>query len=146
VDINLTQSEAEALIAMPKFKESDQVYNYPSLGGSISVPLISSDKRERFLLDISHGQINLSKVKYQNRARQVCILLRLELGGSPHTNPDGAVIPCPHIHIYRENYGDKWAIPIPKDHFTDTSDYWTVFQEFVNYCNIKVLPDIQKGL
>jgi MoaA/NifB/PqqE/SkfB family radical SAM enzyme len=146
MDVNLTQAEANALIAMPKYKESNQVYNYPSLGGSMSVPLISSDKRERFLLDVSHGQINLSKVKYQNRARQICILLRLELGGSPHRNPDGTVVPCPHIHIYRENYSDKWAFPIPSDKFTDTSDYWHVFQEFVAYCNVVTLPDIQKGL
>jgi hypothetical protein len=146
LDINLTQAEANALIAMPKYRENEQVYKYPSLGGSVSVPLISADKRERFLLDISHGQINLSKVKYQNRARQVCVLLRLDLGGSPHTNPDGKLIPCPHLHVYRENYADKWAIPIPVDKFPDCSDYWIVFQSFVGYCNIIDLPDIQKGL
>ena len=53
-DINLSQVEADALIAMPKYSENNNVWHYPGLGGAVSIPLFSSDKRERFLLDISH--------------------------------------------------------------------------------------------
>jgi len=145
VDIDLTQAEADSLIALPKYKENDNVWRYPGLGGSVSIPLISVDKRERFLLDISHGQINLKKGKHQNRARQCCILVRLDFGGSPHRNPDGVEIQCPHLHLYRENYGDKWAIPVPSDKFSDTTNIWRTLQDFMKYCNIVLPPQIQGG-
>jgi hypothetical protein len=145
-DVDLSQAEADLLIAMAKYRENDNTWLYPSLGGSISIPLISSDKRERFLLDISHGQVNLTKTKYQNRARQSYILVRLDFGGSPHRNPDGEEINCPHLHLYLEGYGDKWAFPAPLDKFSDTNDIWQIFQDFMKYCNIVLPPQIQRGL
>lgn len=146
MDINLTQAEADALIALPKYKEDNKTWNYPSLGGSVSIPLISNDKRERFLLDISHSQINLLKGKHQNRARQCFILVRLDFCGSPHRNPDDTEIPCPHLHLYREGYGDKWAIPAPVDEFKDTTNFRRTFKDFMKYCNVVLTPQIQLGL
>ena len=77
-EINLTQSEADALIAMEKIKLDDSRWDYPGLGGSLRIPLISKDKRENFMLDISRGKIDLPKGTYQNRARQIIILVRLD--------------------------------------------------------------------
>lgn len=76
------------------------------------------------------------KVTYQNRARQVIPLARLDLNGPPHRNPDGSELPCPHLHLYREGYGTKWAIPVPTNDFTDLTDIWTSFSDFMRYCNI----------
>jgi hypothetical protein len=104
-DIYLTQAEAEALIAMEKHRFDDARWDYPGLGGSINIPLVSSDKREDFLLDISRGKIDLLKGTYQNRSRQIVVLVRLDFGGRPHRNPDDEEIPSPHLHIYREGYG-----------------------------------------
>jgi hypothetical protein len=98
-DMNITQAEADALIAMPKIRTSDETWNYPSMGGAISIPLISPDKRENFLLDIRKGRINLSKGSYQNRSRQVIVLVRIDFGGSVHRNPDGTEVLCPHLHL-----------------------------------------------
>jgi hypothetical protein len=67
------------------------------------------------MLDLARGQIKLTKATYQNRARQAIVLMRLDLDGPPHRNPDDQEIPCPHLHFYREGYGDKWAIPPPPD-------------------------------
>ena len=55
-DINLTQAEADALIAMEKYRLDDTRWDYPGLGGLISIPLVSKDKRENFLLDMSRGE------------------------------------------------------------------------------------------
>jgi hypothetical protein len=109
-EINLTQTEADALIAMGKYRVNDDRWDYPMSGGSISVPLISADRRENFILDVSRGKINLAKGTYQNRARQVVVLVRLDFGGQPHRNPDGEELQSPHLHVYREGYGDKWAV------------------------------------
>lgn len=145
-ETTLTQLEADALIAMEKHRTDEQVVNYPSLGGAITVPLISADRKENFLLDISRGRIDLLKGKYQNRARQVVTLVRLDFGGSPHRNPDGEEIPSPHLHIYREGYGDKWAVPAPLDKFPHLGDLWQTLEDFMRFCNITKPPYIERGL
>jgi len=114
-DINLIQAEANALIAMEKHRANEERTDFPMGGQSVVLPLQSDDKREQFLLDLSRGRIDLLKVKMQNRGRQVVVLVRLDLGGAPHRNPDDEEIPVPHLHVYREGYGDKWAVPVPAD-------------------------------
>jgi hypothetical protein len=145
-DITLTQAEADALIAMPKSRFNDEEWNYPGTGGAITVPLISDDKREGFLLDISRGRIDLLKGKYQNRGRQVVILVRLDFGGAPHRNPDDTEISGPHLHRYREGYGDKWAFSVPPGNFPNLGDLWQTLVDFMKYCNVTQPPRIRKGL
>ena len=145
-EINLTQAEADKLIAMPKVRTNDQVWDYPLLGGSLSVPLTSSDKKENFILDVSRGQIDLLKGKYQNRGRQVVVLIRLDFGGPPHRNPDGQEIACPHLHLHREDFADKWAMEVPRDKFQNLADLWQTLQDFMRYCNIIEPPFIERGL
>lgn len=145
-EINLTQPEADALIAMEKHRTDENHYSYPNQGGLISIPLQSPDKREQFILDVQRGRIDLVKVTHQNRARSVVVIVRLDLGGAPHRNPDGQEIPCPHLHIYREGFGDKWAMSPPPDKFSNTSDLWDTLQDFMNYCNITKPPIIDKVL
>ncbi len=139
-EINLTQADADALIAIEKHRIDDARWDYPGLSGSISVPLISKDKRENFLLDVSRGKIDLTKGTYQNRARQIVVIVRLDFGSQPHRNPDGQEVPSPHLHIYREGYGAKWAFPIPVDKFSNMSDLWQTLQDFMRFCNITEPP------
>ncbi len=145
-EINLPQSEADQLIAMEKIRVDDEMFDYPRLGGQISVPLVSRNKRENFILDISRGRIDLVKGTYQNRARQVVILVRLDFGGRPHRNPDGQEVSSPHLHIYREGFGDKWAVPVPANKFANMSDLWATLEDFMRFCNITEPPQIERGL
>ena len=145
-DINLTQAEADALIAMEKHRVTEERTDFPMGGESKVLQLQSADKRERFLLDLNRGRINLQKVTMQTRGRQVIVLVRLDLAGAPHRNPDGEDIPAPHLHIYREGYGDKWAIPVPADQFRTTDDVWMAFEDFLEYCNITQPPYVDRGL
>lgn len=145
-DINLTQVEADALIAVEKHRITEDRSDFPMGGQSLVLPLQSADKREQFLLDLSRGRIDLQKVKMQNRGRQVVVLVRLDLGGAPHRNPDGEEVPAPHLHIYREGYGDKWAVPIPADRFRDVGNVWAALEDFLHYCNITQPPHIERGL
>jgi len=145
-EIILTQSEADNLIALPKVRVSNETWNYPGLGGAISIPLSSRDKREQFHLDISRGRIDLRKGRYQNRARQVIVLVRLCFGGPPHRNPDGVEVPSPHFHIYREGYGDKWAMPAPLERFPHLENPMATLDDFMAYCNIVEPPFIEQDL
>ena len=145
-EMNLTQAEADALIAMEKHRVNQELSDFPADGQSVVLPLQSADRREQFLVDLSRGRIDLRKVKMQNRGRQVVVLVRLDLGGAPHRNPDGEEIPVPHLHVYREGYGDKWAVPVPADRFGSVSDVWQTLWDFMAYCNITQPPRIQRGL
>ena len=79
--------------------------------------LLSAPDFEAFHLDISRSRINLLKGKFQNRARTTIVLARIDIGGAPHRNPDDEEIACPHVHLFREGYGDRWAFPVPPEAF-----------------------------
>lgn len=96
---------------------------------------------------------------FQMRARQVEILRRLDISGSPHPNPEvdtaplefldpynGLEIPCPHLHIYVEGFADKWAIPAPDDLMNTNADLYAVMKSFLRYCNVQEMTNIERGL
>ena len=143
---NLTQAEADALLAMEKRRADSAEFDFPGLGGRVTAPLVSLDGREYFSLDLLRGRINLGKGTYQNRGRQVVILARLDFGGPPHRNPDDEEIGSPHLHLYREGFGDKWAFQIPPEQFPNLHDPWLTLEDFMQYCNVVEKPHFHKGL
>ena len=145
-DMHLTQAEADALIGMEKHRSTEDRSDFPMGGQSLVLPLQSADKREHFMLDLSRGRIDLRKVKMQNRGRQVVVLVRLDLGGAPHRNPDDVDVQAPHLHIYREGFGDKWAVAVPADRFRNIDDVWGTLEDFLRFCNITQPPHIERGL
>lgn len=142
----LTQGEADRLLAIEKLAVNNDLVHYPGPGDRVNVPLLSADKREEFLLGIYRGRIKLTKGTYQNRARQVVTLARLDFGGAPHTNPDGEQVGVPHLHVYREGFADKWAYPLPDEEFGDPEDWWALLEDFMAYCNITQPPNIPRPL
>lgn len=145
-DSKLTQAEADTLMKMEKHRSDDRQWDYPDLGRYVAIPLISANRRESFIVDLRRGRINVAKGTYQTRARQIVILARLDFGGAPHRNPDGKEIGSPHLHLYREGFGDKWAFPVPSEHFSDLHDPWKMIDDFMRYCNITKPPKIRGGL
>ena len=145
-DYNLPQATADALIASRKRRVDARQWDYPDLGGSATIPLVSVDRRERFILDLRRSRIDYARGTYQNRGRQVVVLVRLDFGGRPHRNPDGDRVESPHLHLYREGYGDKWAFPVPRERFANLNDRWQTLGDFMAYCNIIEPPVINRGL
>jgi len=135
----LTQTKANELFKIEKHRQNDKKWHYPNTGGEVRIPLISIDKKEEFILDIWKRKISL-KYRYQTRVRKTVILVRLDIGGSPHRNPDNEEIPPNHIHIYKEGYDDKWAYPIPIERFRNIQDILETLQNFMMYCNITKPP------
>ena len=151
----LSQSEADALINISKIKNSDVSYDFPLPGDFLKISLISQDEQENFLIDISRGRILLTQCTYQERYQTIIILIRLDVDGPPHTNPEvvnvplpyltpynGQTIDCPHLHLYVEGFMDKWAIPAPNDEFPDTTNLYKTLQDFFQYCNVVETPKI----
>ena len=143
---SLTQAEADGLLAMRKRRADATERQYPDLGGRIAVPLFSMDGREQFSLDLRRARIDLRKGTCQNRGRQVAILARLDFGAAPHRNPDGKEIGSPHLHLYREGFGDKWAFPVPPDRFPNLHDPRLTLKDFMSFCNVVEPPVIRWGL
>lgn len=143
--IELTQTEADALLAMAKRRKESVTYRLPPHRGKLIVPLEDLAGREFFLFDIARGGISLERRTYQTRARQTAILARLDYG-PPHRNPDGEEIGSPHLHLYREGFGDKWALPIPAESFPNISDIWQTLFDFLRFCNVVELPEIEREL
>ena len=146
MSILLTQTEADAFMAMAKRATEMETQLFPAPGGRLAIPLESLDRSEDFLLDVSRSRLDFSKITYQNRARVVVVLLRLDLHGPPHRNPDDVVIPCPHLHVYRQGFGDRWAHAVPDNSFSDLSDRVQTLSDFMTLCNVTEKPEIQAGL
>lgn len=142
--IDLTQTEADQLLAMEKHRTNDERHKFSAL--RLEVPLCSVDQREHFLLDIGRGRINLLKGTYQTRAKQALILARLDFGGPPHRNPDGQEIGCPHLHVFQAGFADKWAKPLPTEYFTNPADPWVLFVDFLRFCNVTKPPVFEREL
>ena len=145
-DVNLTQAESDALIALGKCKADSTEWRYPYIGGRTNIPLVSIDRREEFFLDLYRGGIALTRQSFQNRTQRVVILVRLCALGGVHRNPDGREVPTPHLHIYREGYADKWAFAVSDHDFGRISDAWQTLQDFMRYCNIVDPPSIRREL
>lgn len=144
--MELDQNQADELIKMDKKSLAIDEIDLPDFGGSINISMSSIDEREAFSIDVSRGRVELTRGKNQSRGRGVVVLLRLDYCGAPHRNPDGEEMPCPHLHVYRAGFGDKWALPLPQGVFTNFSDHVVTLVEFMQYCNVKIPPKIKVGL
>lgn len=143
----LSQAEADRLMEMLKRFVDRATINFPLSGQSSKWEVKSDDGRESFLIDAQRkGKIKLSKCTFQERYHVIEIMLRLDIDGPPHDNPDGTEVPCPHLHIYREGFADQWAFPLPAGAFTDTSDLVKTLREFLEFCKVQNIPAIQGGL
>ena len=145
----LSQQEIECLLQILKELMEKQPLAFPSASDSQEYQIVSEDKRDKFIINANRkGHINITKCTFQERHQSGEILLRLDLNGRPHTNPDGEVLPCPHLHIIKENCGTSWAYPVPKVIFTDINDLLLSFINFLEYCKVKGTESIifQDGL
>lgn len=141
----LTQNEADTLLELDKHYLGKDRLTFPGLGGNLRLTLHSEDNREEFNLDVTRGYIVLTKNTFQMRARKAVILARLDIDGPPHRNPDGEELPCPHLHLYREGHGDKWAVAMPAV-FNNSTDAVELLDRFMDYCHVVSKPIIEREL
>jgi hypothetical protein len=142
---NLTQSEADTLLKLEKhYRENNQLV-FPTYGGKLSIPLFSDDNREEFIINVQRSEIKLTKNTLLTRTRKTIVLARIDIDGPPHRNPDGEEIPCPHFHLYRAGYNDKWAEPLP-GFFKNPTDTFETLNDFMDFCVVITKPIILREL
>jgi hypothetical protein len=144
--MDIDQQEADSLMAMDKVCNENAPKQFPGKGQNLNLSLVSVDGRETFQMDVRRGNIELRKITDQLRCREVVVLARLDIEGKRHFNPDGQDMGRTHLHLYREGYHDRWAVPVPSEQFCDITDVWKSFNDFLAYCKISKVPPIQWDL
>ncbi|EFM11104.1 putative prophage protein [Paenibacillus curdlanolyticus YK9] len=138
----LTDLEARRLLNAIKELISTKPIIFPSLQSYITLEATSAQTNDKFQIDVHRKTLNVKKCTYQTRYKKSINLLRIDIEGPPHPNPDGTEVPCPHIHIYREGYDDKWAYPLSDKISTDPFDLVQVLIDFLEYNNINNTPNV----
>jgi len=145
-DAVIPQDEAEELIEIEKRYTGSDPVEYPGAGENLQMKCLSPDEAERFHLDVYRGRIELKKVCHNLRVRTAVPLLRLDLNGCPHRNPDGEKVEGTHLHVYKEGYGDAWAYEVPDEPFRGLDDLRRTLYDFMTYCNITQQPRVNPHL
>ena len=151
--MNITSDEAVKLFNLRKIPAENITVEFPIHGETIEIELKSNDSRYIFQADVNRKfPYNKSKITYQLRYAKVFHIRRLDFNGG-HENPPG---PAPidelvkyegmkfvnksHMHIYIEEWGARWAIPledIEELPILDNDDLYERMEKFFKYCNIE---------
>lgn len=141
----LTQSEFDQLVHIEKiFKENSSLTLGPA-PIKWTRDIISSDRKETFLLDFIRGSLEIKKYTYNKRYRQSIVLLRICSTGR-HSNPQilgGECFNGPHVHVYKEGYGDKVAYSINTIGINDGFTMDGALKALLDYFNVIAQPSIQ---
>lgn len=126
-----------------------QKLEFPTPISKVVFDAVGLKTNEKYKIDVANKTIALSynlKVTMQNRMRTGIHLLRLDVGGGPHQNPDGEKINGAHLHVYHQDFGDTYAYSLddpnlkilnPLFDFTKlkNKDHKLLFEAFNELCN-----------
>ncbi len=132
----LTQEEADEMIRLRKvFTDKrplivNRPYNEKRELKSERQP------QETFYLHITQTAIDFGNYSTVVRNFQIPLVRACIDPDKKHPNPDGTLIEGVHLHVYREGYLDRYAIPLPRSQFPDISIAHFI-RDFLIYCNIE---------
>lgn len=65
-------------------------------------------------------------------------LVRVDINGGNHMNPDNSIAPKSHIHIYNSQFEkkDRYAYALNPSDFPNTNTLYTVYLSFLKFNNI----------
>ena len=138
----IEQTEADTLRMIEKYLLNPELVIIPALGVTDKYKIAYNRDNINFTnmaLSTYRGRINKNKISYRLLYENAIMLMRVDTcDATPHINPDRLITiePYqPHLHIYREGYGDKFAYPLPTE-FSGSSNIVTLLQEFLSYSNV----------
>ena len=143
---DMTLAEAQELIQVLKKILQEGTLNFPSSGNTAKFDLCSVfSEKDLFAVLVNHSnKIRKDKYTLLLRYGKDKGLLRIDVGGPDHVNPDGTIIPCPHIHFQQKDVGkwDAWAEDIPAV-FGNVEDMLETFKTFLQYCHVHNIASIE---
>lgn len=147
----LTQEEADELLEMLK-KCVQQSFSLPKKGEKDDLEIQGiNDRSKFFIISVNRANKTANKVSFTARYKKGDVrLLRLDVAPTaPHRNLEefgGEKIVGTHLHIYKEGFEDKYAIPFDIDD-PDLYKYFLIFlDEFnvVERCKIEFQTDLKE--
>ena len=141
---DLTDNEARFLQELEKLVMERQV-NIPCNERKECLNLSSRENINDNIMRIyiKRGKRNIHKCSFTVIYNKSIVLWRLDIEpGRIHQNPDGEDVPNPHLHVYREGYDDKYAIPLP-DSFTDVNNLSKTLYDLLAYSNVINRDDVE---
>lgn len=133
----LTDSEAKFLKELEKIVIEHSV-EIPRDGNKECLNLArNGDINDNIMrIHITTSKRNKEKCSFNVVYNKSITIFRIDIGGSRiHINPDGEDIPTPHMHIYRDGFDAKFAIPLPSC-FTDSNNFGRVLYDLLGYSNV----------
>ncbi len=138
--IVLTQKEADELLQMLKLCVNE-IIDFPNRGKRCDFDVISKcNKTDKFMITINNSAKRENKFSINALYKKGNVkLMRLDAGNPPlHTNPDGEKIKGAHLHIYREGYEIKYAMPFD----IENPEIDSIFYEFLDRFNVVDKPKV----
>lgn len=102
--------------------------------------IMSHDNKTNYTLSVYRGNRESGRftVYLYFQETKHC-LVRIDINGGQHINPDGSLSPKSHMHIYNNRYSMKDAVaqPIDLKDFPVINNLYDVYLDFLKYTNIK---------
>ena len=109
----LTKEEAQELIDMLKHYVDKKNLDFPSPGKRVQFTVIGDTKNDKFAVNVYRQNKNPKGCTFQGRTEaENIVLMRLDVNPTAiHINPDGEKIKGTHLHIYSEEFDERYAVP-----------------------------------
>lgn len=139
---DLTDEQVDLIInelKAPLVHLDNNLLNTPFGKISITSSILSDINNIKFKLDIHRGNREPGRFTLNLRFSDTNdTLVRLDVNGGPHGNPDGTTSPSSHIHIYNNDYHrkDSYAYPVDLIDFPNIQNLYNASVSFLDYTNI----------
>lgn len=144
----------ELIDCLKRITHDSNSFYLPEKGSYDQLDLKSN--KSFFIVDVNRKGRKKPQFTLQLRDKEHkdCALLRLDMIGPPHKNPEGdfpfagEIIECPHLHIAHPDYGSSIAYPLNNDYakiyLTDAQimDLVLILKMFLERCNVGNIDDI----
>ncbi len=142
----MTCEDAQRLIHILKNIIETDYYMIPMPGEQNSIDLASVfSGSDRFKVLFNRcNTIRSNKYTLLLRYGKDHGLLRIDVNGPPHTNPDGTIVECPHIHVqtHEKGHWDAWAYDLPVV-FGNTDEMTKTLKQFLEYCSVNNISSME---
>jgi len=146
----ITNEQIENLINISKRLLQEGTINFPQVNDDLHLNAKSTDERYDFKIIVNrvivrpdNPDLKLSIVALYEKLR----LIGIDICGPDHTNPRGAIqkypaltenVPCPHFHIYDEDFNIAYPLPekIDVKKINDVNDLISILLNFLEYFKV----------
>lgn len=140
----MTIEKAQELINVMKQILATGIYYLPASGEMNKIPMQSlRSPKDKFIVYINRkSTIVPNKYSLQLHYPEEN-LLKIDVNGGVHVNPDGTKVAGTHIHMRTKDEGrwDKWAFELPAI-FGNSDDCAATLTEFLQYCHANNISEI----